>query len=49
MKSGSFVSNAGHFDVEVNINGLREYVVEIKKIRPSLEEWILNNGKSIYV
>ena len=49
MKSGSFVSNAGHFDVEVNINGLREYVVEIKKIRPSLEEWILNNGRSIYV
>ncbi len=49
MKSGSFVSNAGHFDVEVNINGLKRHTVEIKKIRPSLEEWALNNGKSIYV
>ena len=49
MKSGSFVSNAGHFDVEVNINGLKRHTVEIKKIRPSLEEWVLNNGKSIYV
>ena len=49
MKSGSFVSNAGHFDVEVNINGLKRHTVEIKKIRPSIEEWVLNNGKSIYV
>lgn len=49
MKNGAFVGNAGHFDVEVNVNGLREYVVEYKNIRPSLDEWILNNGKSIYV
>ena len=49
MKDGAFVSNAGHFDVEVNVNGLRDYVVEYKNIRPNLDEWVLNNGKSIYV
>lgn len=49
MKSGSFVSNAGHFDVEVDVNGLRKHVVEEKNIRPALDEWILDNGKSIYV
>ncbi len=49
MKDGAFVSNAGHFDVEVNINGLRKHVREYKNIRPALDEWVLNNGKSVYV
>lgn len=49
MKSGAFVANAGHFDVEVNVNGLREHVVSQRNIRPALDEWVLNNGKTIYV
>ena len=49
MKDGVFVCNAGHFDVEVNVNGLKKETTEIKQIRPSLEEYKLNNGKSIYV
>jgi adenosylhomocysteinase len=49
MKNGAFVANAGHFDVEVNVNGLRDYVVKMHDIRPALQEWELNNGKSIYV
>lgn len=49
MKSGAFVANAGHFDVEVDVNGLRKHVREYKNIRPNLDEWVLDNGKSIYV
>lgn len=49
MKSGAFVANAGHFDVEVDVNGLKKHVVEYKNIRPNLDEWVLDNGKSIYV
>lgn len=49
MKQGAFVANAGHFDVEIDVNGLKKYTVETKNIRPGLDEWILNNGKSIYV
>ena len=49
MKSGAFVANAGHFDVEVDVNGLKKHVVEYKNIRPTLDEWVLDNGKSIYV
>ena len=49
MKSGAMVGNAGHFDVEVDVNGLRKHVVEYKNIRPNLDEWVLDNGKSIYV
>lgn len=49
MKDGAFVANAGHFDWEVNVGDLRAHTTEIKRIRPSLEEYKLNNGKSIYV
>ena len=49
MKDGAFVANAGHFDWEVNVGDLRAYTTEIKQIRPDLEEYKLNNGKSIYV
>lgn len=49
MKDGAMVCNAGHFDVEVNVGALRGETLEIKEIRPSLEEYKLKNGKSIYV
>ena len=49
MKSGAFVANAGHFDVEIDVKGLRKHVVECKNIRSGLDEWVLDNGKSIYV
>ena len=49
MKDGAFVGNVGHFDWEINVSGLKEYTEDIKQIRPNLEEYVLNNGKSIYV
>ncbi len=49
MKDGVFVANAGHFDWEVNVGGLRAHTTEIKQIRPSLEEYKLKSGKSVYV
>ena len=49
MKDGAFVGNAGHFDVEVNVNGLKKHTVEIEHIRPSLDGYKLDNGKTIYV
>jgi len=49
MKDGAFVGNVGHFDWEINVSGLKEHTNEIKEIRPNLEEYVLDNGKSIYV
>lgn len=49
MKDGAMVANAGHFNYEVNIPDLVAHTKEIKKIRPTLEEYKLNNGKSVYV
>ena len=49
MKDGAFLCNAGHFDHEVNIPGLKPLATEIKRIRPHLDEYKLPNGKSVYV
>lgn len=49
MKDGAMVCNAGHFDVEINVKGLKAEATEIKRIRPFLDEYKLKNGKSVYV
>lgn len=49
MKDGAMVANAGHFDWEVNVPDLKAYATEIKRIRPYLDEYKLNNDKSVYV
>ena len=49
MKDGAFLANAGHFDWEENVAGVNEHAIEIRQIRPNLEEYKLDNGKSVYV
>ena len=49
MKDGAIVCNAGHFDSEVNVPELKNIAVQIKRIRPYLDEYLLENGKTIYV
>lgn len=49
MKDGSFIGNCGHFDYEINIEGLKEHTLEIKNIRENLDEYKLDNGKSLFV
>ena len=49
MKDGAFLANSGHFDWEINVAGLKKHAIEIREIRPNLEEYKLDNGKSVYV
>lgn len=49
MKNGAIVCNAGHFDIEANVRGLKEISIEIKRIRPFLDEYKLENGKSVLI
>ncbi len=49
MKDGAFLANAGHFDWEINVAGIKEHAIEINRIRPNLDEYKLDNGKSVYV
>ncbi len=47
MKDGAIISNAGHFDVEINREALKEISQRKRRLRPFCEEWTLKNGKKI--
>ena len=49
MKSGAIVANSGHFDVEVDVKGLRKLAAEVHEVRANLVEYTLKNGKKIYL
>lgn len=49
MKDGSIVSNSGHFNVELDLDGLRTITVSRKRIRDYVEEHRLTNGRRVYV
>ncbi len=49
MKDGAIVANSGHFDLELNLEALREMSSEVANRRPFVEEYIGTNGKSVIV
>ena len=49
MKEGAVLCNAGHFDVEVDMKGLRELAPEAREMRNNIMGYTLPNGKHIYV
>jgi adenosylhomocysteinase len=50
MKDGAIVANSGHFDLELNLDALREMSEPGVKRRPFVEEYIgRNGGKSVIV
>lgn len=48
MKDGAIVSNAGHFDVEVDMAGLRELALEEYEARRNIKGYSLPNGRTIF-
>ncbi|MBF0120140.1 MAG: adenosylhomocysteinase [Desulfobacterales bacterium] len=49
MKSGAILSNSGHFNVELDLEGLNNISASKRTIRPFVEEYKLKNGKLINV
>lgn len=49
MKDGAIVANSGHFDVEIDVAGLREVAVKVENVRPNTEKYTLPDGKKIYL
>ena len=49
MKSGAILANAGHFNVEINLNDLAVLSKGKRRLRENLEEYQLKNGKKIYI
>lgn len=49
MKDGAIVCNTGHYDCEINLVELEKIKKSKRTIRPNCEEYILKNGKKIYI
>lgn len=48
MKDGAILTNAGHFDVEVDMAALRELAVESYEARHNIQGFVLPNGRTVF-
>ncbi len=48
MKNGAIMCNSGHFDVEIEVAKLEEAASSHKKVRPFMDEYILD-GKKLFI
>ncbi|HHT9134317.1 MAG TPA: adenosylhomocysteinase [Candidatus Avalokitesvara rifleensis] len=50
MKDGAVVCNSGHFNVEIDINGLNELTVEKRPgVRKFVDGFVMKDGRTIYL
>ncbi|PSQ44726.1 adenosylhomocysteinase [Halobacteriales archaeon SW_7_68_16] len=49
MADGAVLANAGHFDVEIDLDTLGELADETREVREGVDEYALPDGHSIYV
>jgi adenosylhomocysteinase len=49
MKDGAVLANAGHFNVEIDVEGLERLAVSKRNVRPYLDEYVLPNGRRLYL
>ena len=49
MKSGAILANAGHFNVEINLEALEGMTRKKRRMRPFLDEYLIKDGRRIYV
>ena len=49
LKDGAILTNAGHFDVEVDMKALREYAVDTRVARNNIVGYKMPNGNWVYV
>jgi len=49
LKDGAILANTGHFNVEIEIPALRQLAAEVRESREFVEEFVLEDGKRIYL
>lgn len=49
MKDGAVVGNSGHFDVELDVRGIKKYARSSYSVRPFLQAYVLPGGRTIHV
>ncbi|MDD3861747.1 MAG: adenosylhomocysteinase [Candidatus Gracilibacteria bacterium] len=49
MKEGAILANSGHFDCEIDVEGIRKKAKSVRTIRPFMDEFVMANGKRVYI
>ncbi len=49
MPDGAVLANAGHFDVEISKPDLYASAVSARKIKPNVEEFVLEDGRKLFL
>src|SRR5215831_2177437 len=49
MKDGAILANTGHFNVEIEIPGLRSLATDTREARAFVEEFVLEDGRRLYL
>ncbi len=49
MKNGAIIGNSGHFDVEIDVKGIRHAARRHYQVRPNLEAYEFSRTKTVYV
>ncbi|MBG82905.1 MAG: adenosylhomocysteinase [SAR202 cluster bacterium] len=49
MKDGAIVANSGHFNVEINIEALKEMSEAHREVREFVDEYTLEDGRKIFL
>jgi len=49
MKDGAILANAGHFDVEIDVEALADRSAGRRTVRPNLEEFEMEDGRRLYL
>jgi adenosylhomocysteinase len=49
MKDGAILSNAGHFDVEIDVKSIMAEAKSVRQVRPNTDEIVLPGGKKVYL
>jgi adenosylhomocysteinase len=49
MKDGTILCNSGHFNVEIDLDGLAKMAQGRRAVRPFVEEFALGGGRRVYV
>lgn len=47
MKNGAIICNSGHFNSEINIPWLEEHAVKKQELKPMVDEYTLEDGRTI--
>jgi adenosylhomocysteinase len=49
MKDGAILANTGHFNVEIDLVGLRDLAESVRPARPNVEEFTFADGRRVYL